>query len=121
MIGAMDAVATRTPLRIDLAGGTLDIWPLHLLMPEPAVTVNVALDLPSRARVEPVGSDGRIRLCSRDQEREVELLTHENQVLRDQVSDFEDEKQQLLQRIAQQQQEIDRLQRGKLNMPPSWE
>lgn len=56
-----------------------------------------------------------------DQEREVELLTHENQVLRDQVTSLEDEKLQLLHHIEQQQQEIDRLQRGKLNMPPSWE
>jgi D-glycero-alpha-D-manno-heptose-7-phosphate kinase len=41
------------PLRIDLAGGTLDIWPLYLVLPEPAVTVNAALDLRSRAVVEP--------------------------------------------------------------------
>lgn len=35
---------SRAPTRIDLAGGTLDIWPLYLLV-EQAATVNVAIDL----------------------------------------------------------------------------
>lgn len=38
------------PTRIDLAGGTLDIWPVGLLLPR-AVTVNVAIDLRARATV----------------------------------------------------------------------
>lgn len=33
----------RAPLRIDLAGGTLDIWPVYLQLERP-VTVNVAID-----------------------------------------------------------------------------
>lgn len=37
------------PLRVDLAGGTLDLWPLYLLHEE-ASTVNVALSLRARAR-----------------------------------------------------------------------
>ena len=45
-----------TPCRIDLAGGTLDIWPIPHSLPEPAVTVNVALDLPARTRVMRLGS-----------------------------------------------------------------
>ena len=53
--------------------------------------------------------------------REVELLTHENQMLREQVTDLEEEKRQLVQQIERQQQEISRLQRGRLNIPPSWE
>ena len=44
-------ILARAPVRIDLAGGTLDIWPLNLALPEPAVTVNVALDLPAQAQV----------------------------------------------------------------------
>jgi D-glycero-alpha-D-manno-heptose-7-phosphate kinase len=38
--------------RVDLAGGTLDIWPLGLLHPG-ASTVNVAIDVAVEARVEP--------------------------------------------------------------------
>jgi D-glycero-alpha-D-manno-heptose-7-phosphate kinase len=38
--------------RVDLAGGTLDIWPLGLLFPG-AQTVNVALDLPVEVTIAP--------------------------------------------------------------------
>jgi D-glycero-alpha-D-manno-heptose-7-phosphate kinase len=38
--------------RVDLAGGTLDIWPLGLLHPG-AVTVNVAIDVAVQVSVEP--------------------------------------------------------------------
>lgn len=38
------------PARIDLAGGTLDLWPLYVLHPG-SVTVNVAIDLRARCRV----------------------------------------------------------------------
>jgi len=40
-----DRVVARTGCRIDLAGGTLDIWPLGLLH-EGARTVNLAIDVP---------------------------------------------------------------------------
>lgn len=63
----MKNAAVRTPVRIDFAGGTLDIWPLHLVLRQPAVTVNAALDLPARAVVA-AGGEG-VRLVSRDQER----------------------------------------------------
>jgi D-glycero-alpha-D-manno-heptose-7-phosphate kinase len=61
----MRAVSGRAPVRLDLAGGTLDIWPVYLTLPVPAVTVNLAIDLPARARVEPLAS-GAVRLESRD-------------------------------------------------------
>src|SRR5262245_22047875 len=38
------------PGRVDLAGGTLDLWPLHVLHPG-SVTVNVAVDRFARCRV----------------------------------------------------------------------
>lgn len=66
----VETVEARVPLRIDLAGGTLDIWPLHLLLPQPAVTVNAAIDLPSLAWVTPAADTG-IRLISRDLDKEV--------------------------------------------------
>ncbi len=40
--------------RVDLAGGTLDIWPLGLLH-RPSATVNVAIDVTVEATVEPAG------------------------------------------------------------------
>ena len=48
----MRTVTGRVPVRIDLAGGTLDIWPIHLTLSEPGVTVNVALDVPATVTVE---------------------------------------------------------------------
>jgi D-glycero-alpha-D-manno-heptose-7-phosphate kinase len=44
-------VEATAPCRIDLAGGTLDIWPLYLFHPG-AVTVNVAIDRRAWCRVE---------------------------------------------------------------------
>jgi D-glycero-alpha-D-manno-heptose-7-phosphate kinase len=43
-------VESSAPARIDLAGGTLDLWPLHVLHPG-SVTVNLAIDRLARCRV----------------------------------------------------------------------
>jgi D-glycero-alpha-D-manno-heptose-7-phosphate kinase len=43
-------VEASAPARIDLAGGTLDLWPLHVLHPG-SVTVNLAIDRLARCRV----------------------------------------------------------------------
>ncbi len=45
-------VRVTAPVRVDLAGGTLDLWPLGLLH-EGAVTVAVAIDLRVEVRVAP--------------------------------------------------------------------
>jgi D-glycero-alpha-D-manno-heptose-7-phosphate kinase len=52
------------PSRIDLAGGTLDIWPLSVLVPR-AVTVNVAIELRATAVVAE-RADSRVAIVSRD-------------------------------------------------------
>jgi len=61
-------VAT-APTRIDLAGGTLDIWPLSVLVPG-SVTVNLAVGLNAEVRIEPLpakrGSEPRMELVSLD-------------------------------------------------------
>jgi D-glycero-alpha-D-manno-heptose-7-phosphate kinase len=44
-------IEATAPTRIDLAGGTLDIWPVYLFHPG-AVTVNVAIDRRAWCRVE---------------------------------------------------------------------
>jgi D-glycero-alpha-D-manno-heptose-7-phosphate kinase len=61
-VSAAAAEAT-APTRIDLAGGTLDIWPLYLFHPG-AVTVNAAIDRRAWCRVE-TGVDGVV-IESRD-------------------------------------------------------
>lgn len=61
----MQPVTARVPVRIDLAGGTLDIWPVNLALGRPAVTVNAALGLEIRAAVTP-RPEGGIHLASRD-------------------------------------------------------
>ena len=45
--------------RVDLAGGTLDIWPLGLFHPQ-ARTVNVAVDLAVTVQVQPGGAGYRV-------------------------------------------------------------
>jgi len=57
------------PTRIDLAGGTLDIWPLYLFHPG-AVTVNVAIDRRAHCRIES-GLPG-VRIESKDTLRKAE-------------------------------------------------
>jgi D-glycero-alpha-D-manno-heptose-7-phosphate kinase len=52
------------PTRVDLAGGTIDIWPLYLFHPG-AMTVNFALSLMASVRIE-TRNDQRIILESRD-------------------------------------------------------
>src|ERR1051325_4990050 len=57
-------VSATAPTRIDLAGGTIDIWPLYLSHPG-ASTVNAAISLRARATIEP-RADGRVGLQSID-------------------------------------------------------
>jgi len=63
-------IESKAPTRVDLAGGTLDIWPLYLFHPG-AVTVNAAITRYATCVIDqhPHG-DERIRLISRDTKRE---------------------------------------------------
>jgi D-glycero-alpha-D-manno-heptose-7-phosphate kinase len=47
-----DAILSTAPCRADLAGGTLDIWPLYLFHPG-AVSINVALNILTACRITP--------------------------------------------------------------------
>ena len=60
-------IEARAPTRIDLAGGTLDIWPLYLFH-EGAVTVNCAITRYASCRIE-TRRDHRVVLISRDTRR----------------------------------------------------
>jgi D-glycero-alpha-D-manno-heptose-7-phosphate kinase len=64
-------ITAQAPCRVDLAGGTVDIWPLYLFHPG-AVTVNFAVSVLTRCRITPL-ADGRIRLISRDTGRHEEF------------------------------------------------
>jgi len=58
-------VEARAPARVDLAGGTVDIWPLYLFHPG-AQTVNVAIRAHASCVIE-TRADRRIVLISQDQ------------------------------------------------------
>jgi len=57
-------IESSAPTRADLAGGTIDIWPLYLFHQD-AMTVNFALSLRARVRIE-TRQDERVILESRD-------------------------------------------------------
>ena len=57
-------IEANAPTRVDLAGGTIDIWPLYLFHPG-ATTVNFAISLDARCRIE-TRADDRVILESRD-------------------------------------------------------
>ncbi len=69
-------ITAKAPCRVDLAGGTLDIWPLYLFHAN-AVTINFAVDRYASCVVE-TRVDARIVLRSRDLNREesFESLEH---------------------------------------------
>jgi D-glycero-alpha-D-manno-heptose-7-phosphate kinase len=58
-------VEARAPARVDLAGGTVDIWPLYLFHPG-AQTVNVAIRCYAACTIE-TRADRRLTLVSQDQ------------------------------------------------------
>jgi D-glycero-alpha-D-manno-heptose-7-phosphate kinase len=55
---------TSAPTRIDLAGGTIDIWPLYLFHPG-AQTINAAISIRAHARIDP-RDDDRVAIRSED-------------------------------------------------------
>jgi len=57
-------IAASAPTRIDLAGGTIDIWPLYLFH-DGATTLNAAISLRAHAEIAS-RADGRIELRSID-------------------------------------------------------
>ncbi len=68
--------------RVDLAGGTLDIWPLGLLHAASA-TINVAIDLAVRVKVEPAAAHYTVLQGDRGIERSsaADLAAHEDGAL----------------------------------------
>ena len=63
-MSANDGVIARAPCRVDLAGGTMDLWPLYLFHPG-GVVVNIAVQVMTTCRIERAPGAG-IELVSRD-------------------------------------------------------
>jgi len=63
------SVEAAAPARIDLAGGTLDIWPLNLMFSS-AATVNMAVNVMARAKVTQA-SGGKVAFVSKDQDTKI--------------------------------------------------
>src|SRR5262249_62054143 len=66
-----DWIEASAPARIDLAGGTLDLWPLHVLHPGSA-TINLAVDLRARCRVRPGNRGFKVAVPDLGYERTVD-------------------------------------------------
>ena len=47
------AIITHAPCRVDLAGGTIDLWPLYLFHPG-ALTLNLAVNILTECRITPL-------------------------------------------------------------------
>lgn len=67
-------IESRAPTRIDLAGGTVDIWPIYLFLDQPS-TINLGIDLFAEARIEATttSSEGGVILRAEDQKVEQEI------------------------------------------------
>jgi D-glycero-alpha-D-manno-heptose-7-phosphate kinase len=61
-------IFAHAPCRADLAGGTIDLWPLYLFHPE-ALTLNFALNIQTTCRIAPLKGK-RIHLRSLDTQKE---------------------------------------------------
>ena len=61
-------ILSQAPCRVDLAGGTVDLWPLYLFHPG-AVTVNLAVNVLTTCRIHPTPGK-QIHLKSTDTGRE---------------------------------------------------
>ncbi len=66
-------ITASAPTRIDLAGGTVDIWPLYLFH-ENAQTLNTAISLRAYAEIVP-RTDGKVVLESIDSSKTVEAAS----------------------------------------------
>jgi len=65
-------VHASAPCRVDLAGGTIDVWPVCHLLDVPVRTVNLALDLPAQVWAEE-RRDGLVEIESEDRAQKVSL------------------------------------------------
>ena len=65
----MTSIESQAPTRIDLCGGTIDIWPLYLFH-ESATTINLAINLYAKTKIE-LRNDSRIIIESIDLKKRI--------------------------------------------------
>ena len=75
ILSSSATIVVQAPCRADLAGGTIDLWPLYLFHPG-AMTVNFALNILTTCRITPVKGK-RIHLRSLDTRKEEEFASFE--------------------------------------------
>lgn len=68
-------IKTQSPTRIDLAGGTLDCWPINAIL-SPVTTINAAINIYTYCRLEP-RNDQKIILVSEDWNKSFEFSNSE--------------------------------------------
>ncbi len=68
-------IVAHAPCRADLAGGTIDLWPLYLFHPD-ALTLNFAVNILTTCRITPLKGK-RIHLRSLDTRREEQFPSFE--------------------------------------------
>jgi D-glycero-alpha-D-manno-heptose-7-phosphate kinase len=75
-IKQIQSIHSRAPTRIDLAGGTVDIWPLYLFLQNP-VTLNLGIDLYAEATIElsPAAGPQTNQVTLRSEDQNTELST----------------------------------------------
>jgi D-glycero-alpha-D-manno-heptose-7-phosphate kinase len=70
------SIHSKAPTRVDLAGGTVDLWPIYLFLDHP-VTLNLGIDLYAEATLDlsapSGGSEGTVTLRSQDQGHELKM------------------------------------------------
>lgn len=70
------SIHSKAPTRIDLAGGTVDLWPLYLFLKNP-ITINLGIDLFAEATLELTPTEGnrtgQVTLRSEDQGKELQF------------------------------------------------
>ncbi len=64
-------IESHAPTRIDLAGGTIDIWPLYLFH-ESAATINLAINIYAKTRIKP-RKDKEIIIESKDLKKAIKF------------------------------------------------
>ena len=75
-IASGETIVAQAPCRADLAGGTIDLWPLYLFHPG-ALTLNFAVNILTTCRVTPLKGKG-IHLRSLDTKKEQDFESFEH-------------------------------------------
>ena len=75
-VASGETIVAQAPCRADLAGGTIDLWPLYLFHPG-ALTLNFAVNILTTCRVTPLKGKG-IHLRSLDTKKEQDFESFEH-------------------------------------------